>query len=190
MAIKLKGAYWYPDPKDYAKSISEAQPPAWHKDLGNLVSIKAAVASMLNGITPEQFIYSHFDPYDFMLRVKVGKADELLLNNQPVQKTSRYYVAKNGGEMIKVSPPAKGAKVGDYRRANGVPDALWFQVNSEIEPGTWDARIHTKNKSKYEMRTTNIEAGFKVALCNDVNDFKFDNIDYSYYINEAKKLII
>lgn len=191
---KLKGAYWTPDPMNYAKSISEAQPPAWHKDLGNTISIRAAVAAMLHNIPPEAFIMAHSNPYDFMLRVKVGRSDNLLLNGSPVQKTSRYYVSKNGGSMVKVSPPAKGAEIGSYRRANKIPDQLWKQVNDELTqrgtPDAWDERIHTKNKSKYEMRETAIQAGFKVSLCNDVNDFQFDNIDYNFYINEAKKLII
>jgi hypothetical protein len=96
--------------------------------------------------------------------------------------------------MVKVAPPAKGAEVGKFKRANGVSDLVWFAVNAELEargtPNAWDARIHTKNKSQYEMRENAIEAGYKVALCNDVTDFRFDNVDYSYYVSEAKKLII
>lgn len=193
-AYKMKGAYWTPDPFNYAQSISEAQPPAWHKDLGNCVSIRAAAAAMLQNIDPEMFIRLQSNPFDFMLRIKVGRSDKLLLDGQPVQKTSRYYVAKQGGTMIKVSPPAKDAKLGAYRRANKIHDALWKQVNDELTargtPDAWDERIHTKNKSKYIMRETGIEAGYKVAICNDVNDFNFDNVDYSWYVNEARKLII
>lgn len=192
--LKLKGAYWTPDPLNYAQSISEAQPPAWHKDLGNCISIRAAVAAMVYNVPVETYIAAHSNPYDFMLRIKVSRSDELYLNRQPVQKTTRYYVAKQGGMMVKVSPPAKGAKIGAYKRANGVSDVVWFAVNAELEAqgrmDTWDGRIHTKNKSKYEMRETAIEAGYKVAICNDVNDFRFDNIDYAYYCDEAKKLII
>lgn len=193
-SLKLKGAYWTPDPLNYAQSISEAQPPAWHKDLGNCVSIRAAVAAMVYNVPPEMFIQCCTNPYDFMLRVKVNKSDLLLLDRQEVQKTSRYYVARQGGIMIKVAPPAKGAKVGEFKRANGVSDLVWFAVTAELEargtPNAWDARIHTKNKSQHEMRENAIEAGYKVALCNDVTDFRFDNVDYSYYVQEAKKLII
>lgn len=192
--LKQKGAYWHPDPLDYARSISESQPPAWHKDLGNCVSIRAAVMAMVHNIPPEMFIGIHTDPYDFMLRIKVGKNDELLLNGQPVQKTTRYYVAKQGGNMVKVSPPTKGAVLGGFKRANKIPDALWNSVNAELAamgtPNAWDARIHTKNKSRNDMRETAIEAGYKVAICNDVNDFRFDNVNYEWYINEAKKLIL
>lgn len=192
--LKQKGAYWHPDPLNYAASISEAQPPAWHKDLGNCISIRAAVAAMVYNVPPETFIRLHTDPYDFMLRIKVGRADELIWNRAPIQKTTRYYVAKHGGVMVKVSPPPKGAPLGAYKRANGIGDVTWFAVNAELEatgrPNDWDARIHTKKKSKYEMRETAIEAGYQVAICNDVNDFRFDNINYEFYISEAKKLII
>lgn len=192
--LKLKGAYWYPDSLNYAQSISESQPPAWHKDLGNCISIRAAVMAMVHNISPETIIKAHSDPFDFMLRVKVGRADELLFDSKPIQKTSRYFVAKRGGTLIKVSPPAKGAEVGVYKRANNVSEAVWIAVNAELAakatPNAWDARIHTKNKSKYVMRETGIQAGYKVIICNDVKDFDFNNINYDYYINEANKLII
>lgn len=194
LKYKMKGAYFFPDPLNYSKSISEMQPPGWHRDWSNMASVKAAFYAMTANIDVEFFLSIHMDVFDFMLRVKVGRADELLHGGQPVQKTSRYYVAKNGAPLVKISPPAKGAQVGGYRRANKIPEPLWQQVNAELaaqgRPNDWDQRIHTKNKSRYEMRETGIEAGYNVALCNDVNDFRFDNIDMSYYINEAKKLII
>ncbi|QWY83132.1 DNA polymerase protein [Rhizobium phage RHph_X2_24] len=193
-SLKQKGAYWHPDPLRYADSITEAQPPAWHKDLGNIVSIRAAVAAMVHNVPPETFIAAHTDPFDFMLRIKVSRADALHLDGVPIQKTTRYYVARNGGSMVKISPPPKGATVGAFKRANGVSDALWKQVNDELAktgvPNAWDVRIHTKNKSRYEMRETAIEAGYKVSICNDINDFRFDNINREWYIQEAKKLII
>lgn len=192
--LKQKGAYWAPDPLNYAKSISESQPPAWHKDLSNTISIHAAVAAMVYDIPPETFIALHTDPYDFMLRAKVNRSDELRLGGKPVQKTSRYYVAKEGDALIKTSPPAKGATIGEYKRANGVGDVTWFAVNAELEAtgriGQWDARIHTKNKSKHEMRETAIQAGYKIAICNDIDDFRFDNVNTQWYVNEARKLII
>ncbi|NUM72718.1 hypothetical protein HUU40_00010 [candidate division KSB1 bacterium] len=193
--MKLKGAYWHPEPGDrYFDSISEAQPPAWHKDLGNLVSIKAAIAAMTQGIDPELFIRFHTDPYDFMKRIKVGRSDVLRLGQVVLQRNTRYYVARQGDRMIKISPPPKGATVGHYKRANGVTDTTFGLVMRELTaqgtPLAWDERIHTKNKSTYEMRETQIEAGYKVAECNDAKKFDFANVDYAYYVAEARKLII
>lgn len=193
--LKQKGAYWHPATgEDYAKSISQSQPPAWHKDLGNTVSIRAAVAAMVQGINPETFIRTQSDPFDFMCRIKVGRADKLLLGGVEIQKTSRYYVARQGLPMVKVSPPAKGAVVGTFKRKNKVPDAIWRKVNAELassgNANAWDERIHTKNKSTNKDRITGIEAGHHVVECNDYRNFRFDNVDYSYYVNEAEKLII
>lgn len=189
--LKQKGAYWVPGVgEDYAKSISEAQPPAWHKDLGNAVSIRAAVAAMVQGIDPEIYIRYHIDPFDFMCRIKVNKQDELLLGGQPIQRTTRYYVARDGQPLVKISPPAKGHKVGEYKKRNGVSDTEFAAVTATLQPGEWSEKIHTKNKSRYEIRETAIEAGYKICECNDIKSFRFDNLNYDWYIGETRKLII
>lgn len=188
---KLKGAYWTPGiGEDYAKSISEAQPPAWHKNLSNIVSIKAAVAAMTQGIPVEQYIRFHADPFDFVSRVKVKRSDDLFLNGVEIQRTSRYYVAVNGYDLIKRSPPAKDYVIGNYCKKNGVSEHEYNSIMATLPPNTHDERIHTKNKSRYKMREDNVEAGWKVCECNDMNDFRFDNINWNYYVSEANKLLI
>lgn len=187
LKLKLKGAYWSPDPLDYIGSIASNQPPAWHKDLGNLVSIRAAVAAMVHDVPPEVYIPACTNPYDFMCRIKVKKSDVLLLDNVPVQKTSRYFVSRTGGDLVKTSPP-KGV-AGAYKKANGISDADYARVMVESR-GEWDGRVCTKNRSKYEQRATAIQAGQKVTLCNNVEEFKFDNVNLDWYIGESKKLII
>lgn len=191
--LKQKGAYWHPDPNNYAKSISEAQPPAWHKDLSNVISIRAAVVAMVHGIDPAVFIRTATDPFDFMLRAKVGRESRLMLGNRELQRTSRYYVAIDGDNLHKISPPTKPE--GEYKKANGITEHEYQRVMSEIGRGPgntpiWDARIHTKNKSQYKPAITQFEAGYKVAECNDARSFRFENVNYDYYINEARKLII
>ncbi len=185
--LKLKGAYWHPDPNDYENSITTCQPPAWHKDLGNVVSIRAAVDAMVNGTNPEDFIKNCTNPYDFMCRIKARKSDHLTLDGQHIQKTSRYYISTNGGKLIKSSPPT--GYVGEYKKKNGVSDKEYLKVMTETG-GEWDERVCTKNKSKYEERKTEIEAGYKVTICNNVKDFSFENIDYEWYTKETRKLII
>lgn len=193
--LKQKGAYWHPETGErYFDSISEQQPPAWHKDLGGLVIIKAAVAAMVHGVNPEQFIRLHTDPFDFMLRIKVGRSDVLTLGGRECQRNTRYYVARDGHRMVKTAPPAKGAQVGTFKRANGVPDATYNAVVAELtaagRAAAWDERIHTKNKSTNQMRETAIEAGWLVEECNDARRFDFRRVNYDYYIAAAKKLII
>lgn len=187
--LKQKGAHWHPKQgKDYADSISNAGPPAWHKDLSMIVSTRAAVQYMVNDIDPEAYIKTCFDPYDFMIRAKVGRADKLLLGGIEQQRVGRYYVSKAGQQLCKVSP-ARGP-VGQFKRANKIPDATFNAVMAEIGPGVWDGRIHTKNQSVYEDVVTNLQSGWRVKMCNDVNDFDFNDVDFDFYINEAKKLIV
>lgn len=185
--LKLKGAYWTPDPLNYHDSISAAQPSGWYKDLGNLVSTRAAVAAMVHGVDPELFIRMTTNPYDFVCRAKVGRADRLLWGGQDIQRTSRYYVSRNGQPLVKNSPPA--GRPGAYKRANGVSEAEYDRVMAETG-GRWDARVCTKNESVYETRETNFQAGRLTTVVNNISDFDFKNVDYDWYVNEARKLII
>lgn len=185
--IKLKGAYWSPDPLNYAGSISAAQPPAWHKDLGNVVSIRAAVAAMVHGVDIQQFIRMTINPYDFMCRIKAKKSDVLYLGEETIQKTSRYYISTNGKPMKKIAPPKYPA--GLPKRAGGVTETQWVDA-MERSGNQWVEGICTKNKSVYKETVTNIQAGHNVVLCNNVENFDFSNINYEWYINEARKLVI
>lgn len=187
--LKIKGAYWYPDPENYAASISEAQPPAWHKDLSNTIAPMAAVAHMVHGTDIEKFIYSHSNPFDFFLRAKVDRASQLWIGDEQVQRICRYYIAHNGGAMRKVSPPVKGAQVGQWKRKNGISDFEYMTVLQEVGDA-WDARIHTANKSKYVVREMGIEAGHLVRECNLASKFDFANLNYDWYVEQAKKLVI
>lgn len=186
--LKLKGAYWFP--RKFPDDISNSSPPAWHKDFSALVVIKAAVAHMVEGVDIERFVYSHADAFDFMCRAKVDRSSKLMIGDREVQRTTRYYVAHNGGAMRKISPPAKGNRVGDYKRRNGLSEREYWDVANTLPPDTWDARIHTKNKSRYVIREMSIESGFKVAECNRASDFVFANVNYEWYIENAKKLVI
>lgn len=183
--VKRKGAYAFPEKdSDYwGGSGSE-----WHKDFSNLSAQKGVDAVLRLGARPEDVIRLISDPFDFMLRYKTPKESKVFIGDQQMPKTVRYYVSKTGQPMKKVSV-ARGP-VGTWKRANGVSDKLWNEVMASIPPGTWDARIHTKNKSKYEEVTTGIESGWKVKECNKASKFDWNDVDYEYYINEIQKLII
>lgn len=187
--LKQKGAaYWHPDTgKDYHDSVTAGE--SWHKDLSAPVIQRAAVAAMVHGCSPADFIRCHTDAFDFMLRAKVNRSDTLLHGDMPQQKVTRYYVARDGSPLVKISPPAAGGVIGQWKRANGITKA---QYDAEMlrTRGDWSETVCTKNRSKYDERRTAIQAGYVVAICNDAKDFRFDNLNYDYYINEATKLII
>jgi len=186
--LKLKGAYWYP--VKFPDDISNSSPPAWHKDYSAAVTIKAAVAHMVHGTDIDRFVYGHTDPFDFMCRAKVDRSSRLMIGEKEVQRITRYYVATNGGPMRKVSPPAPGHQVGEFKRRSGLSDWEFESVQRTVPAGTWDARIHTKNKSRYEIRETSIESGFLVAECNRAADFDFQNLKCDWYADKARKLVI
>ena len=54
----------------------------------------------------------------------------------------------------------------------------------------WSEKVCTKNRSKYTERRTNLQSGWLVRECNDATTFDWSNVDYGYYIAEARKLII
>lgn len=140
--IKRKGAYQYDG-------------LGFHQNQGGLVIPMASEAQMLYGISIEDFIKNHTNKYDFLLRTKVPRSSKLLLlmddGTEVVQQNiCRYYIANDGGEMVKVMPPLAG---------------------------------------KEEDRRMAIDKGWKIKTCNNINDYDGD-VNFDYYIEEAKKLII
>ena len=192
--VKRKGAYEYD--------------LEWHQNHSMLIVPKAAEAALVHGKDIREFITNHPDIMDFMLRTKVGRSDQLILsdtmgNKKECQKITRYYISNEGGSLTKISPPAKGHKVGSWKRATKLTDEYYEAVNLELETnvrsglGTeldtnglpWDERINTKNRSKYNIRRTSINAGHLVETCNNIHDADRTNINFEFYINETKKLV-
>ncbi len=146
---------------------------------------------MVNGVDIDRFIHEHCrDPYEFLCRVKVDRRSRLMIGETEVQRVTRYYVATNGQPMCKESPPVAGAVEGGYKRRNGITDRLWTEVNVSLPPDTWDERIHTKNRSRYETRETSIESGLLVNECNDIRKFNFETVNYDWYATRAAKLVV
>jgi hypothetical protein len=124
-----------------------------------------------------------------MLRAKVNRTDVLLLGDEPQQRVTRYYVARHGAPLVKVSPPAAGGVIGQWKRANGVTKAQ-YEAEMARTGGAWSEAVCTKNRSKYDERRTSIQSGYQIAVCNDADNFSFANLNYDYYIAEANKLVI
>lgn len=98
--IKRKGAYEHK--------------MAWHQNHSALVIPKAVEAHLLTGIPVDDFIYGHDIDSDFMLRTKVPRTARLVLDDQPMQNVTRYYIARRGGALVKIMKPLKG-KTGERR---------------------------------------------------------------------------
>lgn len=181
----------------------------FHKDWSARVVAKAAEAALVHGTDIKEFITNHTDLYDFMLRTKVPRSSKLEWGGTQVENIVRYYISVEGRSLEKVMPP--NGPIGQYKRANKLTDSYFNQVISEIGPGVWDERVHTKNKSVYEERRSGFHTGWKVQLCNtlpmfvcdpdyidfmgndigDIADYQAftDDINYLWYIKEAEKLV-
>lgn len=183
--IKRKGAYWYPiNDEDYHGSSGSN----WNKDFSMMVVQKAIEQVLIHGDNPEDVVRLICDPFDFMLRYKTPAGAKLYIGEKEMLKTVRYYVSTKGEPMKKIATP-KG-EIGTFKRRNSLSDSHYNKILSEIPKGTWDERIHTKNKSKYAAVTTSIESGKLVRECNRASNFNWSDVDYSYYVKEIDKLRI
>ena len=173
------------------------------KDPSGLVIPKAAEAALVYGTDIRTFIESHADDYDFMCRAKAPRSNKLVMrypdyDNVEIECANimRYYVTKHGGSLVKIAPPT--GELGTWKRAAKVSDAEYNVVIREITGAggeldssgvPWDARIHTKNRSKHGKREMGICVGWRVTDCSNVANFDRSLINYDYYVQEAEKLV-
>lgn len=185
--IKAKGAYAYPHtPAEYAGW--------WHRDYSAMCVQKAVETSLVRGVPVEVAIRDNRDPFDFMCRFKTPRSSKLLHGSAEVQRVCRYYVARpdrGGLPLIKQSPPPEHwyAQPGWYKRKSKIDDKEFAAVMRELGNvgTTWDARVHTANKSTYGDREISVCASAR--LCNVASDFDWSAVDYEWYIAEAAKLV-
>lgn len=72
---------------------------------------------MVDGVPVEDFIRSHTDAFDFMIKGKVPGGSRLELEDgTPLQKVTRYHIAVDGKALFKVMPPLAKSKDGAERR--------------------------------------------------------------------------
>ena len=97
MKIKRKGAYEY-------------NGLGWHQNQSSLVVPMAAEHALVKGGDVEQFIRTHKNKYDFLLRTKVPRSSRLVTideegNETPQQNICRYYISQEGSKLVKIMPP-------------------------------------------------------------------------------------
>lgn len=185
--IKLKGLYDY----KYAESGT------WEKNFSSLIIPKAAEAALVRGENIEDFIRNHKDPNDFCLRTKIRRSDQLVLvkdgKETELQRITRYYAAKDGGKFIKVMPhlPKQLQKwcEGDHYRHKKTGQYEVRNPGQKPSSGMYELVPVEQRQPLPPRRTSSIESGYDVAECNDIGDFNWTNVNYDYYINEARKLV-
>lgn len=91
----------------------------WHQNASALVVPKVAEKVLVEGVPIRQTVENWPNLMDFMLRVKVPRTSKLIISKNGLEKqlenTQRYYMAKDGGELVKIMPPL-AKKPGEWRR--------------------------------------------------------------------------
>lgn len=193
-SVKRKGAYSQEIPIQN-RFTGELQ---WHQNHSMLVAPKAAEAFMVHGTPIEEFIMNHRDPWDFQLSVKVPRSAKLQTTDNTglrsdIQNTTRYYISTGGVQLTKVMQPlasklkANGMSVGSYNalRDRAEQDAAQgLDAVTSANIAAWHER-----REKFERRI-NVNSGWTVTVTNDINNFNWSNVNWLFYIEEARKLLI
>jgi len=187
--VKRKGAYGYVT----ALEDPATQEKPWHKDFSELIVPKAAEAVLVHGKDLTAYVTSpDRNIMDFMLRTKPPRSNKVVLIQSgiecPQQRISRYYVTKEGWELVKRAPcPTKYAR-GQFKKS---PKTLYnvYQDWHSLAGNVWNPDIHTQNKTVYGDVETRFAAGWEVTVCNNIDRAERKNINFDYYIQKAQKLI-
>lgn len=133
----------------------------WHQNHSAKVIQMAAVAEMLDGIPVEEFIRNHKNKYDFLLRTKVPRSSSLVLLTQIDDEGLEFEETKLQN-ICRYYACKEGGKL--------------VKVMPPLEGST-------------DFRRIGIDTEWNVKTCNNIEAFRWD-VDYDYYITEAKKLVI
>lgn len=125
----------------------------YHKNHSSLVIQKALEQYFIHNVSPEKYILEQADVYDFFKRVKlkgncklvkrkidlipiektkktkIQRYNEIILEEKPLPKITRYYVSKTGWRFIKILPPLKSSKTYLDRESNIEVDVLCTNCN-------------------------------------------------------------
>ena len=180
--VKRKGCYDWE-----MRSGSVGGQVAWNKNFSSLVIAKAAEATMLGDVCPDDFIRNHDDPWDFLLRTKVPRSSRLELGDGTVlQNITRYYISENGQPLVKIMPALRGKteprRIGVH--AEGLASALG--TTGSYMCSRCGEGFRTLESFNLHNKTTHC---WLVTPC---NTFEGDltGIDYRYYLAETEKLLI
>jgi len=114
----------------------------------------------------------------------VPKAAEAFVLFNQVQNVSRYYVSNGGHKLVKVMPPIP--KNGYLYRLDKDEQAVHTKVEiAKLERLGYERIGEVVIKKE---RHIGIHTEYTVKVCNDITQYDGD-INYSYYIEETKKMV-
>ena len=140
--LKTNGRYEYRD--GYTDKNGEGLD--MHQNKSSIVINRAAVKCIAEGIPVERTIRDCKDPYDFMLRTKVPRSSRLelryldeggyVIDNQLQQNITRYYIANDGGKLVKIMPPTPEKP--NVEREFGIDTEWLVKTCNNMETFDWD----------------------------------------------------
>lgn len=134
----------------------------WHKNHSALVIPMAACASMMQGVDVEEFIRNH------------AKTD-----------------AHKFDFCLRAKVPRSSSLVLRYEDGTEEPQQNICRYYPSLKGGKLVKRMPAlEGKEEDGDRELSIEAAYTVKTCNNMKDFSWDDLNFDYYVAEAKKLII
>lgn len=173
--MKRKGDY------DYEKrSGSIGGQIAYERDFSQLVVPRAVEAALVHDIDLADYIINHEDPWDFLMRVKIGRGATVDHGGENHTGVLRYYVSTGGHQMIKtmngrrsvIHAEGQATAIGERKNYQCSICAERFGTKGMFE-------IHNRDVHSWRTRIVNVFDGRMPS-----------DIDHRYYLNEAEKLIV
>lgn len=150
----------YTNGKVKRKGAYQYEDLGWHQNQGGLVIPRAAEAYMVYGKDIEEFVKEHFEK---------DRYDFLLRTKAP--RTHKLFLEFDDG------------------RREQQQNTCRYYVTSDPAAGKMIKWMPPLANKPDQVRENSIEAGYRVKVCNNILDYG-DDIDYSYYVAEAKKLLV
>ena len=180
-SLKSKGAYEWKDLPN-------------HKNHSALIIKIAAEKYLADGTDPDEFIRSHKNHYDFMLRTKVPRSSKLVLTDEEgvdyqTQNICRYYISSKGMDLVKVMPPLLPTKTEQVWVNHQLMDEVVISSKTDLVQYAKKGYTFSNDvETTCDDRRFYVESNWKCKVTNNINDFSWD-IDYIYYIEKTWKLI-
>lgn len=139
----------------------DRKPLGWHQDTSAMVVAHAAEAALVHNVDIKTFILNHKDLYDFCCIAKVPRSCKLVMVG--LDKIDIQTQNTTRYHVSLVGPEL-------VKIMPPLPKVI------KVNPNAPDRRF-------------GIAKGFKVTVCNDINDARPDLINYEWYIQETRKLV-
>lgn len=176
--LKPKGVFEYQHGLEMPGYKTIGDGGLWWKNQSNKIIPIAAEKYMIEGTSVTDTVNACDNPFYFMQTLKVQKTDRIMLGGELIEYEDTQSPANDKGKHPKRKRHTGGAPQQRVGR---------FYMTQRGEQ-LWKIMASLKRLPHHE-RPQAIEKGQSVAMCNDLYDFDWNNLDRSYYIQKAEELV-